>query len=282
MMTAPSNKISFIISQKGKKMLNINNFIFKLNKTTSTTKYYRCEDSRCTVTVRTDLEDNISNIKGDHCHPPEPEEIQIRVFKQVVKARAISESTSIPQIYDEEAARIGLSTLAIATLPSRGELGSTLNKARRLQTPSIHNSQLFDIPQSYTKTLKNLPFLCIDQIIKRKTRILFPNSQHVGCFFHYTQAIYRNIQQLGLSSEYVADDEFRNTCRKLMALALIPVSLVLQAYDDLHDSVLESSSTTFNLLKSLFSYFENQWIKNVDIQRWNVYGLHMRTNNNAE
>ncbi|CAF3249819.1 unnamed protein product [Rotaria sp. Silwood2] len=361
-------------------MLNINNFIFKLNKTTSTTKYYRCEDSRCTVTARTDLEDNILNIKGDHCHPPEPEEIQIRVFKQVVKARAISESTPIPQIYDEEAARIDLSTLAIAALPSQGELGSTLNKARRLQTPSIPNSQLFDIPQSYTKTLKNLPFLCIDQIIKRKTRILvfasdeqlkllfnssvilmdgtfssspsifdqvycihaikfeqsfvcvfallpdrkkptykylfhelrnkaaqlnmtfnpctimsdfegtlaeilkieFPNSQHVGCFFHYTQTIYRNIQQLGLSSEYVVDDEFRNTCRKLMALALMPVSLVLQAYDDLHDSVLESSSTTFDLLKPLFSYFENQWIKNVDIQRWNVYGLHMRTNNNAE
>ncbi|CAF4083120.1 unnamed protein product [Rotaria sp. Silwood1] len=112
--------------------------------------------------------------------------------------------------------------------------------------------------------------------------IEFPNSQHVDCFFHYTHTIYRNIQKLGLSSEYVADDEFRNTCRKLMALALMPVSLVLQAYDDLHDSVLESSSKKFDLLKPLFSYFENQWIKNVDIQRWNVYGIHMRTNNNAE
>ncbi|CAF2957994.1 unnamed protein product [Rotaria sp. Silwood2] len=100
-------------------MLNINNFIFKLNKTTSTTKYYRCEDSCCTVTVRTDLEDTFLNINSDHFHPPEPEEIQIRVFKQVAKARAIS---------------------------------STLNKARRLQTPSIPNSQLFDIPESYTKT----------------------------------------------------------------------------------------------------------------------------------
>ena len=67
-----------------------------------------------------------------------------------------------------------------------------------------------------------------------------------------------------------------------MALALLPVSLVLQAYDDLHDLVLESSSTKYNLLKPLFNYFENQWIKNVDVQRWNVYGVHMRTNNNAE
>jgi len=123
MMTTPSNKISFIISQKGKKLLDINNFIFELNKTTSTTKYYKCEDPSCTVIARTDLEAILLNIKGDHCHPPEPEEIQIRTFKQVVKARAISESTPIPQIYDEEAARIDLSTLSIAALPSQRELG---------------------------------------------------------------------------------------------------------------------------------------------------------------
>ncbi len=67
-----------------------------------------------------------------------------------------------------------------------------------------------------------------------------------------------------------------------MVLALMPLSLVLQAYDDLYDSVLESSSTKFYLLKPLFDYFENQWIKKVNIQRWNVYGIKMRTNNNAE
>jgi hypothetical protein len=53
----------------------------------------------------------------------------------------------------------------------------------------------------------------------------------------------------------------------------MPVSLVLQAYDDLYDSILESSSTKFNLLKPLFDYFENQWIKKVYIQRWKVYNL---------
>jgi hypothetical protein len=94
--------------------------------------------------------------------------------------------------------------------------------------------------------------------------------------------VYRNIQHLGLSCDYVADEQIRNICRKLMALALLPVSLVLQAYDDLYESVLESSSTKFNTLKPLFNYFENQWIKNVAIERWNIYGIKMRTNNNAE
>ncbi|CAF1227536.1 unnamed protein product [Rotaria sordida] len=70
----------------------------------STTKYYRYENSYCTVNARADLQDIILNIKA-------------------VKARAISESIPISQIYDKEAARIGLSTLSIAVLPSQRQLG---------------------------------------------------------------------------------------------------------------------------------------------------------------
>ncbi|CAF3637481.1 unnamed protein product [Rotaria sp. Silwood1] len=137
MMTTPSNKISFIISQKGKKLLDINNFIFELNKTTSTKKYYKYEDPSCTVIARTDFEAILLNIKSDCCHPSEPEKIQIQTFKQVVKARAISESTPIPQIYGEEAARIDLSTLSIAALPSQRELSQkkkTLATQHRIDT----------------------------------------------------------------------------------------------------------------------------------------------------
>jgi len=122
MMDTPSHTTSFLISQKGKTMLNIDNFIFKWNKTTEKKKYYRCCDPQCTVTVHTDLNDIVLNIKNDHCHPSEPEEVQIRTFKQVVKTRAVNESTPIPQIYDEEAARINLSTLTIASLPSQREM----------------------------------------------------------------------------------------------------------------------------------------------------------------
>jgi hypothetical protein len=31
--------------------------------------------------------------------------------------------------------------------------------------------------------------------------IYFPNSNHIGCYFHFSHAIYRNIQQHGLSAE---------------------------------------------------------------------------------
>ncbi|CAF1685115.1 unnamed protein product [Rotaria magnacalcarata] len=124
------------------------------------------------------------HINGDHCHPCEPEEIQIRKFKRAVKICAVNETTPIPQIYDEEATRIDRSTLSIASLLSQREISSALNTARRLQAPRIPDSQIFDIPESFTITLKNQRFLCIDQIIKRKTRILvFTSNEQLKLLF---------------------------------------------------------------------------------------------------
>ena len=58
--------------------------------------------------------------------------------------------------------------------------------------------------------------------------------------------------------------------------------LVLQAFDDLYDTVPQICSEKKDLLKHLFQYFEHQWIKTVDLKIWNVYGIEIRTNNNAE
>ena len=191
--------ISFIKSQKGCPMLIMNNYIFKYNKTVGETKYYRCKNTSCSVTLHTDLNDVMSKFTGEHSHPPEPEEIQIRKFKEAVKQRAKNETTPIPQIYDEESIRLDLSKLSIAALPSENEmresandfnssqnlfLGSTLNKARRLQTPAIPGSQIFEIPEFYSKTLKGLRFLCIDETIKRKTRMLvFSSDEQLKLLF---------------------------------------------------------------------------------------------------
>ncbi|CAF4493889.1 unnamed protein product, partial [Rotaria sp. Silwood2] len=79
-------------------------------------------DPHCTVIVLIDLGDVILNIKDDHCHSSKPEKILIRTFKQAVQARGINESTPIPQIFDEEVARIDLSTLSITALPSQREI----------------------------------------------------------------------------------------------------------------------------------------------------------------
>ncbi|UJR36469.1 hypothetical protein I4U23_029193 [Adineta vaga] len=199
------NMISFRNSQKGCPMLIKNNYIFKYNKTVGETKYYRCKNTSCSVTLHTDLNDVMSKFTGEHSHLPEREEIQIRKFKKAVKQHAKNETTPISQIYDEESIRLDLPKLSIAALPSENKmresandflssqklfLGSTLNKARRLQTLAIPGSQIFEIPESYTKTLKDLGFLCIDESIKRKTRMLvFASDEHLKLFNEIRQQL---------------------------------------------------------------------------------------------
>lgn len=107
----------------------------------------------------------------------------------------------------------------------------------------------------------------------------FPSAAYSSCYFHLTQAIYRAIQRLGLSTNYNNDDVVRHACRQLMALPLLPESVIENTYDQL------LSTMTTNLRSSLvdlFKYFQEQWFEKVPIHQWCVYGMNMRTNNNAE
>ena len=36
-------------------------------------------------------------------------------------------------------------------------------------------------------------------------RLQLPNTSHKGCFFHYTQALWRQVQALGLQQAYRVD-----------------------------------------------------------------------------
>jgi len=54
----------------------------------------------------------------------------------------------------------------------------------------------------------------------------FPFAIHSTCFFHFSQNIYRKIQEFGLSSKYANDVEFNLLARHLPAMAFLPVSMV--------------------------------------------------------
>ncbi|CAF1323957.1 unnamed protein product [Rotaria sp. Silwood1] len=372
-----SPTVSYIQSQKGKLLLVLDKCIFKLNKTTTTTKYWICTCIECSMKVHTNMNDQLVKVIGEHCHPTEQELIHVRELRAKVKQRAIDETTPIPRIYDEECARAMLSDTVIALLPSEREINSAVNKARRAVTPTIPTTQLFDLPDFYTKTLRNNDFLIADKFINRRQRIilfgsheqlkmlfsaevilmdgtfsacptifdqiytihcikykqsfpcvfgLLPNRykntysflfhelkyvasqmkldfspkiimsdfepglagavksefstvKHSSCYFHFTQAIYRNIQHLGLSSMYNDDDNVKSFCRKLMALPLLPETVIEDAYDDLVGKLAPDMRTVIN---DLLEYFQGQWFLKVPISQWCVHGSCIRTNNNAE
>ncbi|CAF4748134.1 unnamed protein product, partial [Rotaria socialis] len=123
---SPSPVISFIKSQKGKPLLVSDEYIFKLNKATTTSKYWICAHTACSAKIHTNTNNQLTKMTGEHSHVPEKETIVVREFREKIKQRAIEETTPIPRIYDEECAKAILSTAAIAVLPSEREISKQL------------------------------------------------------------------------------------------------------------------------------------------------------------
>ncbi|CAF1310597.1 unnamed protein product, partial [Adineta ricciae] len=57
-----------------------------------------------------------------------------------------------------------------------------------------------------------------------------PLCVHKGCFYHYSQCLYRRIQSTGLATAYSQDEALRSCCKKLMALPFLPISEVENAF----------------------------------------------------
>ncbi|CAF5225515.1 unnamed protein product, partial [Rotaria magnacalcarata] len=75
---AKSPAISFMNSNKGKPLLVADEYTFKLNKATTTTKYWICTINGCATKVHTDLTNLFMKTAGNHSHLPEKEKIEVR------------------------------------------------------------------------------------------------------------------------------------------------------------------------------------------------------------
>ena len=89
--------LSFITSNKGNTLLVLNEHLYKCNKKTASKKYWMCIISSCKVYVHTTLDDHASN----------PELIEVK---------------PVEMIYDEEMAKVSMSTSAIAMFPTNHEI----------------------------------------------------------------------------------------------------------------------------------------------------------------
>jgi len=112
-------------------------------------------------------------------------------------------------------------------------------------------------------------------------RALASAMSHVerrGCAFHFVQAIWRHIQELGLQAPYQNDDGTHKLLRKLMALCLLPQQHIPAIF-----ARLKRDATT-DALKRLTDYIQRIWIdSNIwPPAAWSVYRLSVRTNNDLE
>ncbi|XP_072175117.1 uncharacterized protein [Diadema setosum] len=116
--------------------------------------------------------------------------------------------------------------------------------------------------------------------VKRAVAIQFPQAEHKGCFFHFCQAVYRKVQELGLQGQYNNPEqpETRNFVRKLMASGFLPQAEVIPAVQ-----ALAGEAPDVPRMNEFINYFQDTWIGGrFPIRMWNVHQQRRRTNNDVE
>ena len=109
-------------------------------------------------------------------------------------------------------------------------------------------------------------------------RRAFPTVKILGCAFHWTQAVWRKIQELGLQVSYMSDDATFKYLRKVMSLPFLPADKIPRAFQRL------LQTATGQPIQQLMSYIADTWVYGsvwtpVD---WSVYMQSVRTNNDIE
>lgn len=109
----------------------------------------------------------------------------------------------------------------------------------------------------------------------------YVGSRHelLGCFFHYSQAIYRAVVRLGMQTEYRSNERFRGHVRMFIALGLVPLEWVDAYIGHLHALIASNDPLCLRLYNE---YFHGQWVVRTPRKLWNWFGRADRTNNQIE
>ena len=105
-------------------------------------------------------------------------------------------------------------------------------------------------------------------------RTQFPNSLHSGCHFHFTQAVWRKVQELGLSILYSSSEhsEVTKFVQLCMALPFIPIYEVEHQFNICVSVLNTVNSTDFHTLASFITYFRSTWINGMfPLSMWNQF-----------
>lgn len=132
-----------------------------------------------------------------------------------------------------------------------------------------------------------------ESTISNSFKLVFPLSTNYFCYFHYSQAIYRRINTLGLKKTIKNDIIFKKLLNMIFFLPFFPIERILNAYKAIKEQYLHYNDDRIN---SLLSYFEKNFVglkidgsyiaPKYSIESWNVYYRTLnnipRTTNNVE
>ena len=120
--------------------------------------------------------------------------------------------------------------------------------------------------------------LDFEEAMWRAAAVVLPGVELKGCAFHFTQALWRHIQENGLQRAYTTDDGTYKFLRRVMALSYLPAQNIPGVFRRLERECTNAAITLF------LGYVRRTWINSYvwSPATWSVYKLSIRTNNDLE
>ncbi|XP_071154896.1 uncharacterized protein, partial [Mytilus edulis] len=160
--------------------------------------------------------------------------------------------------------------LVYALLPGKSQIIYT-----RFLTLLKEACQRFDLHLQPTTI-----FLDYEVAVRNAAYQVFPGITGKGCFFHYTQCIWRKAEDTGLQTHYKNNNDITRLVRRAAVLPLVP----MQHVEDIWLNALEEideANTNINTL-AFTDYVTEYWVE-TNRHLWNHYDtVGTRTNNHLE
>ena len=119
-----------------------------------------------------------------------------------------------------------------------------------------------------------------EQAARNAFKLVYSGSKMNGCWFHYTQAIWRKTQKAGLAESFREIPEAVSFLRNLMAIPFLPPDLIHPTYSLLQiPNLLNDNGPK---LEQIIKYFKKQWLSRIPPEELFNFDLTKGTNNGAE
>lgn len=107
---------------------------------------------------------------------------------------------------------------------------------------------------------------------------VFPDAQVKGCFFHFSQCLWRKLQNIGLAVSYKELPEVRTWFRMALALPMMPLPQVPSAF-----SLVKEKTPDAPRIQEFNEYLSKTWLTGFPLEMWNYFKHNgPRTNNHVE
>jgi hypothetical protein len=94
------------------------------------------------------------------------------------------------------------------------------------------------------------------------TKETFTDSETYGCYYHFCQSIWRNVQKLGFTGTYLKNTKFQRFIKRIFALTFLPSEEILKAFDETINeicalNILNTDKLIINLQKMYIGYHDS-------------------------